>query len=129
MQLTLKVTFDDRVETVTTNMMTIVMWERKYKRKASQIADGIGVEDLSYLAYEASRTQGIVVPALLDDYIKQIKNLEVVDSNDPKVRRGSYRYGLAQILVATGFWPTEITFELDDMNTVIEMINKERKAR
>jgi hypothetical protein len=88
MQLTLKVTFlDDRVETVTTNMMTIVMWERKYKRKASQIADGIGVEDLSYLAYEASRTQGIVVPlALLDDYIKQIKNLfEVVDSNDPKV--------------------------------------------
>ena len=50
MQLTLKVTFDDRVETVTTNMMTIVMWERKYKRKASQIADGIGVEDLSYLA-------------------------------------------------------------------------------
>jgi hypothetical protein len=71
MQLTLKVTFDDRVETD--------------KRKASQIADGIGVEDLSYLAYEASRTQGIVVPALLDDYIKQIKNLEVVDSNDPKV--------------------------------------------
>jgi hypothetical protein len=85
MQLTLKVTFDDRVETVTTNMMTIVMWERKYKRKASQIADGIGVEDLSYLAYEASRSQGIVVPALLDDYIRQIKNLEVVDSNDPKV--------------------------------------------
>jgi len=31
--------------------------------------------------------------------------------------------------VATGFWPSEITFELDDMNTVIEMINKDRKAR
>ena len=84
MQLTLKVTLKDATHEVTTNMMMIVMWERKYKRKASQIADGIGVEDLSYLAYEASRTQGIVVPALLDDYIKQIKNLEVVDSNDPK---------------------------------------------
>jgi hypothetical protein len=31
--------------------------------------------------------------------------------------------------MATGFWPSEITFELDDMNTVIEMINKDRKAR
>ena len=85
MQLTLKVTFDDRVETVTTNMMTIVMWERKYKRKASQMSDGIGMEDLSYLAYEASRAQGITVPALLDDYIKDILKLEVVDTNDPKV--------------------------------------------
>ena len=85
MQLTLKVTFDDKTETVTTNMMTIVMWERKYKRKASQISDGIGVEDLAYMAYEASRSQGIVVPALLDDYIKSIKNLEVVEQNDPKV--------------------------------------------
>ena len=58
---------------------------RKYKRKASQISDGIGVEDLAYMAYEASRSQGIVVPALLDDYIKSIKNLEVVEQNDPKV--------------------------------------------
>jgi len=46
----------------------------------------------------------------------------------PKSRRGSYRYGLAQIVVATGFWPSEIPFEVDDMNTVIELINKERKA-
>ena len=85
MQLTLKITFEDKTETVTTNLMTIVMWERKYKRKASQISDGIGVEDLAYMAYEASRSQGIVVPALLDDYIKSIKNLEVVEQNDPKV--------------------------------------------
>ena len=85
MQLTLKVTFDDTAHTVTTNMMTIVMWERKYKRKASQMSDGIGMEDLAYMAYEASKAQGITVPLLLDDYIKQIKSLEVVDNNDPKV--------------------------------------------
>lgn len=84
MQLTLKITFEDKTETVTTNLMTIVMWERKYKRKASQMSDGIGMEDLSYLAYEASRAQGITVPALLDDYIKLIEKLEVVDTNDPK---------------------------------------------
>ena len=85
MQFTLKITFEDKTETVTTNMMTIVMWERKYKRKASQISEGIGIEDLAYMAYESSRSQGIVVPALLDDYIRSIKNLEVVEQNDPKV--------------------------------------------
>jgi len=85
MQLTLKVTFaDDTQVTVSTNLMTIVAWERKYKRKASQISDGIGIEDLSYMAYEASRTAGITVPALLDEYIKSLKNLEVIEANDPK---------------------------------------------
>jgi hypothetical protein len=86
MQLTLKITFtDDTDVTVSTNLMTIVSWERKYKRKASQIADGIGIEDLAYMAYEASRSSNIVVPLLLDDYIKSIKDLEVVEQNSPKV--------------------------------------------
>ena len=86
MQLTLKITFtDDTDVTVSTNLMTIVSWERKYKRKASQIADGIGIEDFAYMAYEASRSSNIVVPLLLDDYIKSIKDLEVVEQNSPKV--------------------------------------------
>ncbi len=55
MQLTMKLTFADSEQTVSTNLMTIVAWERKYKRKASQIGDGIGIEDLAFMAYEASR--------------------------------------------------------------------------
>ena len=86
MQLTLKVTFNDgQQQTLTTNLFTIVAWERKYKRKASQIADGIGIEDLAFLAYEAQRSSGVTVPALLDDYIKSLQNLEVVEQIDPKV--------------------------------------------
>ena len=86
MQLTLKVTFNDgQQQTLITNLFTIVAWERKYKRKASQIADGIGIEDLAFLAYEAQRSSGVTVPALLDDYIKSLQNLEVVEQNDPKV--------------------------------------------
>ncbi len=86
MQLTLKITFtDDTDVTVSTNLMTIVSWDRKYNRTASQIADGIGIEDLAYMAYEASRSSSITVPALLDDYIKSIKDLEVVEQNSPKV--------------------------------------------
>ena len=84
MQLTIKLTFADSEQIVTTNLMTIVAWERKFKRKASQIGDGIGIEDLAYMAYEASRQNGIVVPALLDDYIKSLVNLEVIEQITPK---------------------------------------------
>ena len=84
MQLTLKVVFADHEDIVKTNLMTIVSWERKYKRKASQISDGIGIEDLAYMAYEASRASGITVPASLDDYIKSLQDLQVVEQNDPK---------------------------------------------
>ena len=45
MQLTLKVIFiDGNAYEVDTNLMTIVNWERKYKRKASDMAAGIGVK-------------------------------------------------------------------------------------
>jgi hypothetical protein len=84
MQLTLKVTLADNEHIIKTNLMTIVAWERKYKRKVSQIADGIGIEDLAFLAYEASRTNGIVVPSTLDEYIKSLVNLAVIDTADPK---------------------------------------------
>ena len=83
MQLTLKVTFDDRVETVTTNMMTIVMWERKYKRKASEMAAGIGVEDLAFMAYEASKLNKIVVPAEFDTFVKNLVNIDVLNTEAP----------------------------------------------
>ena len=56
-----------------------------YRHEKTVDSEGIGIEDLAYMAYESSRSQGITVPALLDDYIRSIKNLEVVEQNDPKV--------------------------------------------
>jgi hypothetical protein len=33
-----------------------MLWERKYKTKASKIqTDGLGLEDLAYIAYEAGK--------------------------------------------------------------------------
>ena len=78
MQLTIKVvTADDSYE-VETNLMTVVAWERKFKTKSSKMADGIGMEDLAFMAYEASKHAGHVVPAVFDDFIKKIVTLEVV---------------------------------------------------
>jgi hypothetical protein len=65
--------------------MVIVNWERKYKRKASEIASsGIGVEDLAFMAHESAKVSGISqLPLMLDDFIKQLVSLEVVDSESP----------------------------------------------
>ena len=81
MQLRLKVQRqnEDAYE-VTTNLAVIVAWERRFKRRASDLGSGVGMEDLAFMAYEASQRSGIIVPATLDAFINSIENLEVVDS-------------------------------------------------
>lgn len=80
MKLTLRVDQGDGPIEITTNLFTIVAWERRFKTKASKIADGIGMEDLAFMAHTALQQNGIVVPVVLDDFIKKIVLLEVVDT-------------------------------------------------
>jgi hypothetical protein len=83
MQLTLQIDLGNGPAVVTTNLMVIVNWERKYKRKASQLADGgIGMEDLAFMAHEAAKLAGIHVPLMLDDFIKQLISLDVIEQED-----------------------------------------------
>ena len=83
MQLTLAVEMTDgnRFE-VATNLFTVVSWERKFKRKASDMAQGIGIEDLLFLAHTAAKDNGVSVPLMFDDFIKKAKSVEVVSQND-----------------------------------------------
>ena len=79
MQLNLHVTTNDGDDyTVTTNLFVVVAWERKYKRKASELAAGIGVEDLAFMAFESCKQSNVPVPAVFDDYIKKLASIEVV---------------------------------------------------
>jgi hypothetical protein len=83
MKLTLNVTTtDDRYE-VTTTFANIIEWERKTKRQASDLARGIGYDDLAFLAWAASKTAGITVPLMYDDFVKKIVDLDVT-SNEPQ---------------------------------------------
>jgi len=82
MNLNIQVERNGETAQVTTNLYIMVMWERKYKRRASDLANGIGYEDLAFFAYEASKIANIVVPVSFDDYLKSVTNLEVVD-NEP----------------------------------------------
>ena len=56
----------------------MITWERKYKRRAGDLASGIGAEDLAFLAYEASKTSGIAVPPVFDDFARKITTLDVI---------------------------------------------------
>jgi hypothetical protein len=85
MQLRLKATFTDgTTNEVVTNLSTVVAWERKYKRKASDMASGIGVEDLAFLCYEATRASGTTVPGTLDQFITSLQSIDVLETQDPK---------------------------------------------
>lgn len=82
MNLTIRVTRNGETYDVSTNLMVTVLWERKYKARASDLATGVSMEALAYMAYEASKMNGITVPVVFDDFIKSVENLEVVD-NEP----------------------------------------------
>ena len=78
MQLTLKVTTDQTTYEVKTNLYVIIAWERKFKQKASNLATGVGLEDLAFMAFESCKVHGITVPAIFDDYVKKLVAIEVV---------------------------------------------------
>jgi hypothetical protein len=82
MQLTLKVTTDQTTYEVKTNLYVIIAWERKFKQKASNLATGVGLEDLAFMAFESCKVHGISVPAIFDDYVKRLVAIEVV-TDDP----------------------------------------------
>ena len=82
MKLTLAVDLGEGPVQVATNLYVIVQYERKYKRKASEMASSIGYEDLLFLAYESCKVHGITVPVVFDDFIKRAVSIEVVSQED-----------------------------------------------
>lgn len=80
MKIRLKVTpAEGEAYEVTTNLFTIVALERKFKIKASDLANGIGLEHLAFLAFESCKQQGITVPAVFDDYVRRLDAVELLD--------------------------------------------------
>lgn len=93
MKLTLKVIrLDDEYEVVT-NLGTIIAWERRFKTKASDMANGVGAEDLAFLAWEASRQAKIVVPAAFDDFIAKLQRVDVVNEEQVNPTQGEPTVG------------------------------------
>lgn len=80
MKITLNVEQQDgQTYQVTTNLFSIVALERKFKIRASDLASGVAMEHLAFLAFEGAKQNGIVVPAVFDDYIKKLVSVDVVE--------------------------------------------------
>jgi len=67
---------------VTTNLFTVVAMERKFKIRASDLAQGIALEHLAFLAFESCKQQSIPVPISFDDYLKKLDGIDIV-SEEP----------------------------------------------
>lgn len=81
MKIRLKVTpVEGDAYEVNTNLFTVVALERKFKIRASELASGIGLEHLAFLAFESCKQVGIPVPAVFDDYVKRLDSVEIVDT-------------------------------------------------
>jgi hypothetical protein len=78
MKLHLKVDLGDGPFVVTTNLQTVIAWERKYRKKAGDLASGIGMEDLAFMAWECCKRDKVVVPVEFDSFISRLAELEVV---------------------------------------------------
>ena len=89
MKLTLEVTpHEGDPYRVTTNLFTVVAWERRYTSKASTLATALGLEDLAFLAYESAKQGGVTVPAVFDDFLKRIESVTVVEQSDANPSSG-----------------------------------------
>ena len=82
MKLTLRFDIGEGPCTVSTTLAVIVAWERKYRKKAGDLATGIGMEDLAFMAWDACKRKKIVVPVELDTFIERLIELEVVTEEE-----------------------------------------------
>jgi hypothetical protein len=73
------VPYDGEPYKIETNLWIIAQWERRTKRKMSDLANAQGAEDLAILAYFATRESGRTVPATVDDFMKQTSEIRVGD--------------------------------------------------
>lgn len=83
MKLTLKYDIGEGPVEISTNLFVIVQWERRFKRKASEMAENIGMEDLAFMAWEASKLHSVVVPAEFDTFIKKLVGTIDVVGEEP----------------------------------------------
>ena len=73
---------------VTTNLFVLVATERKFKVKSSDFANGIGMEHLAYMAYEAAKLSGVAVPPVFDDFVRRLDAVEVVEEESARPTAG-----------------------------------------
>lgn len=82
MQLRISYTIDSATNETVTNPFAVMQWERKYKTKISRISDdGLGIEDLLYLCWEAVKAAGTLVPPF-DIWAATVESIKTVADDE-----------------------------------------------
>ncbi len=84
MKLTIKVSFKTPAaelvtEQVTTTIATAAAWERKFKRRASDLQAGIGIDDIMFMAWHqlnVNKREG----RDYDTWLQSVEDFEVVET-------------------------------------------------
>lgn len=82
MKLKLRIDMGEGPFEVETNLWVMTQWERKFKRKISDLGNGVGIEDLAFMAHIACQGEGITVPIVFDDFIKKLVAIDVLNEAD-----------------------------------------------
>jgi prepilin-type processing-associated H-X9-DG protein len=87
MKLQLNVTMaDGSVETATAVVADFIAWEKFSKRRISDLANGAGITDMAYLAYNYFKRNDPKLPDF-DTWIESVDGIEAVDGDDPKATK------------------------------------------
>ena len=82
--LTLDLDYGQGSERIVTSLWSLAQWERKTSSKIPQLlSDGIGMDDLFFLAHATLVHRGAEVPKSLDLFIQQLVSLDLVDTTEP----------------------------------------------
>lgn len=87
MRARLTVTYaDERIEDTTAIVPDFVAWERRTKRRSSDLVNGVGIEDLAFLAWHSLKRQ-TGTRLEFDRWIEEIVEIEMGDDPAPKAGR------------------------------------------
>lgn len=76
-----KVDGESRNVEVSTTLATIVAWERQFRRKASDMGSGIGIEDILFLAWH--QLSSLKMDGRdFESWMPDVEDVEVVESGD-----------------------------------------------
>jgi hypothetical protein len=64
-----------------TSLVVLVEWERKYKKRAGDLAAGFAIEDLAYFAWASLKRRGENV-GTFDTWLDKLDEVNVVGGDD-----------------------------------------------
>lgn len=87
MRATLSVTGVDESRTETIAIVPdFIAWERRTKRRSSDLVNGVGVEDLAFLAWHSLKRQGMTALEF-DAWLDNVAEIEMGTPTAPKAGR------------------------------------------